>query len=112
VRRKVVADARAVERRHAPFNGNRGVQNCSMQTVTQPRCKGEHCSGPTVERGVQTQFKEVQINDFRIKVGKSDNCIALYSGEVAIVENTVKMGDEVRVIYRCYTQLNEFFTYP
>lgn len=82
--------------------------------VTLPHCKGAHSDGPTISaRSVQmTQYKEIQLAPYKLKVGNKDSCVALKSGEVAIVENIVKVADTVHIVYRPYELLEDFFTYP
>jgi hypothetical protein len=56
VQGKVVADARAVERRQAPFNGNRGVQIGVWQSATEGRRRRQRRS--TTPRAVERYSRE------------------------------------------------------
>ena len=75
VRGKVVADARAVERRHAPFNGNRGVQLGVWQSaregrrrrqrrLTTPRAV-ERYSRESINRALRRLLKKLRPGNLR-----------------------------------------------
>lgn len=74
--------------------------------------KTEHSDGPVVN-GLQTQYKEVNLDNFTIRLTPADRFVLLSDGNIARVENiyTTSTGS-IRLIYRRYHNNTSFFEYP
>ena len=58
-----------------------------------------------------TQFQELNLKDFTIKLSERDSCITVH-GNVGVVENILQASTGIYVAYRKFSSMSDFFTTP
>jgi len=76
------------------------------------RANKEHNSGPVPE-GVSshTQYKELQLEKFCIRVCLRDNCVS-FGNEIGLVQNILSISSEMWIVFQAFEDVDTFFKYP
>jgi hypothetical protein len=91
-------------------------ENHRLKFVVQntPVLKREHFRGPIIQshQGHQVQYDELVTKNFCLRTTNGDKCITLKCGEIALVQNIVRIDKNVTIVYKKFNQLESFFSYP
>uniref|UniRef100_A0A1Y1MBE4 DUF4218 domain-containing protein n=1 Tax=Photinus pyralis TaxID=7054 RepID=A0A1Y1MBE4_PHOPY len=72
----------------------------------------EHNNGPLIGNGVLTQYKQIQFQNYTLKLSMGDNCCCLNDGNVICIKNFVSKDDELFIIGFKYMERSEVYLKP
>lgn len=72
----------------------------------------EHTCGPVLSGLIEfKQYRELQLNNFTIKLTSGDNCL-MCEGKVALVQNIFSDGSIIKLVVKKFKKMTKFFTRP
>ena len=89
------------------------TQNAAqIKNVEWPQLKKQHYGGPIPE-GFEhyLQYQELYTKDFMLSTDIANSCFHV-NGQIALVLNILQHGDMIFIVFRTYSDLNNFFTHP
>ena len=72
----------------------------------------EHTEGSILPQVAgSTQYKKLKTNEFTLRLDKKDSCVMI-AGTICIINNQVKLKNEISIIFQRFTQEEDFFNLP
>ena len=93
------------------------IANCptkQQNTNDTDKLKYPHTQGPLPSADIYknaTQYKEVRIKGYFIAIKAPNNCVRI-NNKVALVQNIIKFGQTIHIVFVRYTVKRELFDYP
>jgi len=81
--------------------------------VNFPKLLKQHTNGPLLTEESCTQYKEIRLEKFTLKLNKGDN-VFLIDNKIAIVKNIIKDSETnaINILYVTFNSQENFFHYP
>uniref|UniRef100_A0A1Y1MQY3 DUF4806 domain-containing protein n=1 Tax=Photinus pyralis TaxID=7054 RepID=A0A1Y1MQY3_PHOPY len=92
-------------------------QHSSQHTSTQlfekfPVPKNPHFDGPLLNFEYLEQYKQINFNNFILKLSEADSCCCLHDKTVVLIKNFVKTAENLFIIGQKFEQIEDYYTEP